>query len=180
MSKTAIRKGTFETNSSSVHSICISKKPVGNVKGKKISFYIGDYGWENESVDVGDYLYTAIMCKSNSEELLNKLKSILDKHEINYTFQPIERAFRYWGIDHSGETIDFVNAVLEDEDLLLRCLFNDDSVVYTGNDNDDARYDTCYQAEVNIEYFDKKCDKWVSKPNPHHKEDEYDYFIKRN
>lgn len=180
MSKTAIRKGTFETNSSSVHSICISKKPVGNVKGKKISFYIGDYGWENESVDVGDYLYTAIMCQNNSEELLNKLKSILDKHEIDYTFQPIERAFRWWGIDHSEETIDFVNAVLEDEDLLLRCLFNDDSVVYTGNDNDDARYDTCYQAEAHIEYFDSEYNKWASKPNPYHKEDEYDYFYKGN
>ena len=36
MSKTVIRNGMFETNSSSVHSICISKKPVENVKGKSI------------------------------------------------------------------------------------------------------------------------------------------------
>ncbi len=180
MSKTAIRKGTFETNSSSVHSICISKKPVGAVKGKKISFYLGDYGWENESVDVADYLYTAIMCQSNSEELLDKLKSILDKYEINYTFQPIERAFRWWGIDHSGETIDFVNAVLEDEDLLLRCLFNDDSVVYTGNDNDDARYDTCYQAIENKSCFNHEKNEWESKSNPYHDENNFDYFIKGN
>lgn len=68
----------FETNSSSVHSICISKKPVGDVKGKKISFYLGEYGWENSTVDTPDYLYTAIMCQNNSEELLDKLKSILD------------------------------------------------------------------------------------------------------
>ncbi len=150
------------------------------LRGKKIAFYLGEYGWEHETVDTSDYLYTAIMCQNNSEELLDKLKSILDKHEIDYTFQPIEKASRWWGIDHSEETIDFVNAVLEDEDLLLRCLFSDDSVVYTGNDNQDARYDTCDQAEVNIEYYDKKCDKWVSKPNPYHKEDEYDYFIKGN
>lgn len=180
MSKTAIRKGTFETNSSSVHSICISKKPVGNVKGKKISFYLGEYGWENNTDNTADYLYTAIMCQNNSEKFFDKLKSILDKYEIDYTFQPIEKASRWWGIDHSGETIDFVNAVLEDEDLLLRCLFNDDSIVYTGNDNQDARYDACDQAEAYIEHFDCECNKWVSKPNPYHKEDEYDYFYKGN
>ena len=39
MSKIAIRNGMFETNSSSVHSICISKKPVDNVRGRKLNFY---------------------------------------------------------------------------------------------------------------------------------------------
>lgn len=157
MSKTVIRNGIFETNSSSVHSICISKKPVENVKGKKIAFYLGEYGWENSTVDTPDYLYTAIMCQNNSKELLDKLKSILDKYEIDYTFQPEDKASRWWGIDHSGETIDFVNAVLEDEDLLLRCLFNDESVVYTGNDN--CRDDCCY---------------------PHRDETKFDYFMKGN
>lgn len=180
MSKTVIRKGTFETNSSSVHSICISKKSVGDVKGKKISFYLGEYGWENESVDVADYLYTAIMSRSDSDKFLDRLKVVLDKYNIEYTFQPIEKASRWWGIDHSYETTDFLNAVFKDEDLLLRCLFNDDSVVFTGNDNQDARYDTCDQAEAHIGYFDSEYNKWASKPNPYHKEDEYDYFYKGN
>lgn len=157
MSKTVIRNGMFETNSSSVHSICISKKPVENVKGKKIAFYLDEYGWEHETANTADYLYTAIMGFSDSEKLLDKLKLILDKYEIDYTFQPIEKASRWWGIDHSGETIDFVNAVLEDEDLLLRCLFNDESVVYTGNDN--CRDDCCY---------------------PHRDETKFDYFMKGN
>lgn len=156
MSKIVIRNGMFETNSSSVHSICISKKPVENVKGKKIAFYLGEYGWEYETVDTPDYLYTAIMCQSNSEELLDKLKSILDKYEIDYTFQPENKAKQY-GIDHGWETDEFVNAVLEDEDLLLRCLLNDDSVVYTGNDN--CRDDCCY---------------------PHRDETKFDYFMKGN
>lgn len=120
------------------------------------------------------------MCQYNSEELLDKLKSILDKYEIDYTFQPIEKASRWWGIDHSGETIDFVNAVLEDEDLLLRCLFNDDSVVYTGNDNNDARYDTCYQAIENKSCFNHEKNIWESKPNPYHDGNNFDYFIKGN
>lgn len=115
MSKIVVHNGVFETNSSSVHSICISKAPV-NPKGQTIGFYLGEFGWENETYRASNYLYTAIMCQYNSEELLDKLKSILDKYEIDYTFQPIEKASRWWGIDHSGETIDFVNAVLEDEE----------------------------------------------------------------
>lgn len=166
----------FETNSSSVHSICISKKPVGNVKGKKIVFYLGEYGWENSADNTADYLYTAIMCRYNSEELLDKLKSILDKYEIDYTFQPEDKASRWWGIDHSEDTIDFVNAVLEDEDLLLRCLFNDDSVVYTGNDNCGSNdcLDTCF---IGDKYY------WGDdgeELNPYHDENNFDYFIKGN
>lgn len=176
MSKTVIRNGMFETNSSSVHSICISKKPVGNVKGKKIAFYLGEYGWENSTVDTPDYLYTAIMCQSLSDYLLDKLKSILDKYEIDYTFQPIEKASRWWGIDHSGETIDFVNAVLEDEDLLLRYLFDNESVIYTGNDNCGSKdyLDTCF---IGDEYY------WGDggeKPNPYHDSENFDYFVKGN
>lgn len=180
MSKMVIRNGMFETNSSSVHSICISKKPVDDVKGKKINFYLGEFGWDNESVDVADYLYTAIMCRRDSDELLSKLKAILDKYNVEYTFQPEEKASRWWGIDHSYETSDFLNAVFEDEDLLLRCLFNNDSVVFTGNDNQEARYDACDQSEADISYFDRECKEWKSKPNPYHDETKYDYFIKGN
>ena len=54
-----IRAGVFETNSSSTHSIAISKKPV--VIGKSIRFGIGEFGWENDCVDTADYLYTAIL-----------------------------------------------------------------------------------------------------------------------
>ena len=148
MSKTVIRNGMFETNSSSVHSICISKKPVENVKGKKITFCLGEYGWEHETVDTADYLYTAIMCQNNYKELLDKLKSILDKYEIDYTFQPKDKSKEY-GIDHRYGINEFVNTVLDNENLLLRCLFADDSVVYTGNDNCyiEDYLDTCFISE---------------------------------
>ena len=175
MSKTVIRNGMFETNSSSVHSICISKKPVGNVKGKKIAFYLGEYGWENSTVDTPDYLYTAIMCQNNSEELLDKLKSILDKYEIDYTFQPEDKA-KWYGIDHGCETDEFVNAVLDNEDLLLRYLFDNESVIYTGNDNCGSKdyLDTCF---IGDEYY------WGDggeKPNPYHDSENFDYFVKGN
>lgn len=175
MSKTVIRNGIFETNSSSVHSICISKKPVGNVKGKKITFYLGEYGWEHETVDTPDYLYTAIMCQNNSEELLDKLKSILDKYEVDYTFQPEDKA-KWYSIDHGYGTDEFVNAVLDNEDLLLRYLFDNESVVYTGNDNCGSKdyLDTCF---IGDEYY------WGDggeKPNPYHDSENFDYFVKGN
>lgn len=186
MSKIVIRNGMFETNSSSVHSICISKKPVDDVRGRKLNFYLGEYHWEHESVDTKDYLYTAIMCQGEREELLDKLKFILDKHGVNYTFEPAKiktwtsesgRVHSYCengGIDHSDETIEFIYAVLSDEDLLLRCLFNDESVVYTGNDNCEHDYEGCFAGCKDC--YDHGA--WI--PNPYHDETKFDYFVKGN
>lgn len=134
-----IRKNVFETNSSSTHSIVISKAPV--TVGKHIYFGIGEYGWENDCVGITDYLYTAILCMGNSEELLEKLKDILDRHSIEYEFEePVyirdedDKWLDNGYIDQSYGTREFINAVLADDDMLMRCLFGN-SCVYTGNDN---------------------------------------------
>lgn len=84
--KRQIRNSVFETNSSSTHSIAISKKPV--VIGKFIKFNIGEFGWENDCVDTADYLYTAILDQDDDvrNDLLDRLKGILDKHSIEYEF----------------------------------------------------------------------------------------------
>ena len=84
--KVVIRKNTFETNSSSVHTICIAKEPVNNFQGSKIFFELDDFGWEFASVNKADYLYTAIMTSCKTEEYLDKLKAILDKNNITYGF----------------------------------------------------------------------------------------------
>lgn len=84
--KRQIRNSVFETNSSSVHSISISKQPIGNIP-KFVNFNIGEYGWENGTADTADYLYTAIIIQDNPEALLNRLKEILDKYEIEYCFK---------------------------------------------------------------------------------------------
>lgn len=70
-----IRNGVFETNSSSTHSICISKKPV-DADGCHVDFHFGEFGWENDDADVADYLYTAIyeLDRSGKDGLLDKLK----------------------------------------------------------------------------------------------------------
>ena len=83
--KRQIRSGVFETNSSSTHSIAIPKKSV--VAGEYISFSIGKFGWENDCVDTANYLYTAILEQNDRDELLDKLKDILNNHSIKYKFK---------------------------------------------------------------------------------------------
>ena len=173
-----IRRNVFETNSSSTHSICISKKPV-TADGQFIHFYIGEYGWENDCVDTANYLYTAILCMEDSEDLLEKLKDILNYHNINYEFEEPEYYEEGWlkhgYIDHSYDTREFIDAVLNNEDMLMRCLFGD-SYVYTGNDNSSDYDNMCYAAYDTIWDDDYK----NRIPNPNHDETKYDYFFKGN
>ena len=182
--KRQIRSSVFETNSSSTHSIAISKKPV--VIGTRLSFRVGEFGWENGIADTADYLYTGILEQENRDELLDKLKEILDKYEIEYYFQKPKLSKSEYGdyyylehgyVDHSYELKDFIEVVLSDEDLLMRYLFGD-STVYTGHDNQDSQPDGCdiadeyYWTEENGEYIQKK--------NPYHDSENYQYFYKGN
>lgn len=178
--KRQIRNSVFETNSSSIHSIVISKKPV--VIGKYISFNIGEFGWENDCVNIADYLYTSILCMKDSKELLEELKNILDRYSIEYEFEKpkyIEDEEYVWldygYIDHSDETREFIETVLNDEDMLMRCLFGN-SCVYTGNDNQDDCPSGCDIAKT--KYYDWDKNKYID--NPFHDEENYDYFYKRN
>lgn len=181
--KRQIRNSVFETNSSSTHSIAISKKPVAI--GKSIHFGIGEFGWENDCVGTTDYLYTAILEQDNREDLLDRLKEILDKYSIEYEFEEPEYIDSESGykwldngyIDHSNEVREFIFAVLNDEDLLMRCLFGD-SCVYTGNDNQDPHPAGCNIADkITWEYENGK---YIEMPNPYHDPENYDYFYKGN
>lgn len=172
-----IRRGVFESNSSSTHSICIQKKPA---MGNKIHFTFGEYGWEKRTVyDTASYLYTLIMNYNDADEKLARLKDILDAHGIKYTFEEKSGGFFENGyVDHDYEARDFVEAVLSNENLLFRYLFGFDSCIYTGNDNSSDDDDMCYAAFAYDKHWDGE--KWVETPNPNHKADEYDYFYKGN
>lgn len=182
--KRQIRSSVFETNSSSTHSIAISKAPA--VIGKSIHFGIGEFGWENSCADTADYLYTAILYVYSSEvaeEKIEHLKRILDKYDVSYEFEEPE----YWigssgnayldngYIDHGDELTEFLEAVFSNEDLLMRYLFGN-SIVYTGNDNQDERPSGCNIA--NAEYYDWDEKKWMK--NPYHDSENYEYFYKPN
>ena len=183
--KRQIRRSVFETNSSSTHSICISKKPAAI--RDFIHFRIGEFGWENDCVDTTDYLYTAILEQYEADELLERLKEILDNHSIEYEFEEpsydtsSDGQYKWLNdgyIDHANETRDFIFAVLNDEDMLMRCLFGADSCVYTGNDNQDCSPAGCNIADETMwEYKDGKC---IERKNPYHDPENYDYFFKSN
>lgn len=184
--KTQIRNSVFETNSSSTHSICISKKPVEVDKNKFIYFRLGEYGWSNGTANAASYLYTAIMCQKERYDLLNRLKEILDKHEIKYEFQEavihsfesngaLYSFLENGGIDHSENTMPFINSMLNDEDMLMRLLFSE-SNVYTGNDNEDHDFE--HKDIARAEYYSSKARGVVK--NEHHDTENYDYFFKGN
>lgn len=186
-----VRNGVFETNSSSTHSICIQKKPV-DADYSYITFNTGGYGWGEREVSLSDYLYTAILCldPDGKKGYLSKLKSILDSHCISYEFEWPEydekwHDYKDCYIDHYDETAPFVEAMLSDEDLLLRGLFGQDSVVYTGNDNEHWDEDCMctvanewyWYVDDDGDYKKKKVGNW---DNPYYDPDNYDYFYKSN
>lgn len=178
-----IRSNVFETNSSSTHSICISKKEPKI--GSYVHFGLGEYGWSNREVNPADYLYTAIMCQDGHEELLDKLKGILDSYGIMYDFEkPVYDEYGWLDngyIDHGYDTYGFINAVLNNEDMLMRLLFNSESTVYTGNDNQEGQPNGCNIADEYMWVYDND-DDWHGKevPNPYHDEENFDYFYKCN
>lgn len=169
------RKNVFETNSSSTHSICISKQDVKSLP-KSIHFGFGEYGWENdEYCDTENYLYTAIN-ECGMTDCIDKIKKILDKHNIIYTFDKVSKGKYFEGgyVDHCEELREFIEDICNDENKLLRYLFGN-SVIYTGNDNSNDNDDMCYSAEEFI--YD---DDYNKIPNPNHDSEHYEYYFKGN
>lgn len=145
--KIQARMGTFETNSSSTHAICISEKPTGRTDlPAVVEFSHGEFGWEYKTLtgvnQKASYLYQAICDvyfgqEDEKEACLQRIRSVLGKHDITCEFEKEKKGGWVWdGIDHGDECKDFVKAVLADEDKLMTYLFGD-AFVITGNDNDD-------------------------------------------
>ena len=183
-----IRQSVFETNSSSTHSIVIPKKT--NRTEQYIEFHIDVYGWENKTVtDTASYLYTAILYaypKEDAVEKIKRIKDVLNNHGVGYSFdKPVYYKCDWDGyetldngyVDHGCKLCDFIDVILDDEDMLLRYLF--DGVVYTGNDNQNTVSNGCNIANSGYWKIDDKGNEyWVN--NPYHDEDNYDYFYKGN
>lgn len=190
------RDSAFESNSSSCHSICVSKEKIDkdNLAGRYIHFTFGEYGCEQETVwDTASYFYTAILESPNCatfDDELNRLKAILDKYYINYSFQPVRKDKEYdcynaangnyYYINHGGECGWIVEAMLNNEDMLLRFLFGN-SCIETGSDNNGYDSDEpCFCAFETYWDYDDDSDEGVEKPHPLHNEEKYEYFFKGN
>lgn len=204
-----VRNGVFETNSSSTHSLCISKKEVVD-KPLHMEFYLRYFGWEESEYDPSDYIYTAIIAhdvQHKGDEWLPRLRSFLIENDVTWYFDNHEDMRDEWGydfgIDHESEILPAIDKLLDDHDMLARALFNNNSIVYTGNDNvDGAAYDKStvgheyhYVREDNVKKpdgddFDElisyyNSGNWIRKKtgnwdNPYYDPDNFDYIYKGN
>lgn len=143
--KRQIRKGIFETNSSSIHAITIVDDE-NLILPESISFRGGAFGWEQETyIDPesrASYLYTTIVDIGCVDEYVPKIKEILEKHQISFEFEQLNETKtdfldpkHYCFVDHAYQNKTFVDVICNDEKLLLNYLFGDGSSVCTGNDN---------------------------------------------
>lgn len=186
----SVRYNTFETNSSSTHSLAVPKE-MGYIPSN-ISFHFGDFGWGQESgIDPADYLYTAIV--TGDSEIRNKyvpmLKDIMKKYNIrakyaNYELSEYKYGDRteyyvdsnYGYVDHSYSLKPFLEWLFEDDERVVR--FISEGLVFTGNDNDD-------DSSAFIGRNEKEIYNWKTgedEPNPYYMRncDDYDWFYKGN
>ena len=149
----SIRKGVFETNSSSVHTIVIQKDPPKNIHPIKIQE--DDYGWGLEFLQTPEerasYFYTALCdCGEGLDEPVHdarlKMMSLLPK-DIRYEckFENGEDCY----IDHCDDLLPWLQDLIDDNDKFLRFIYGDKSYVRTGNDNTD--YDDFEYPEEGIQ-----------------------------
>lgn len=97
--KTQIRRGVFETNSSSVHSISIIKDNFkGSLPKRFVINYNGEFGWEgdtyDDSISKAAYLYQAIKYYTEKNANVNdekeRLQGLMDKFIGNLESYGIE------------------------------------------------------------------------------------------
>ena len=191
-----IRDNVFETNSSSTHSLCISKE---KFDPKNIPEYLNitadeDFGWRRDTYSTAEekanYIYE-VMCECGMIAELKDFKSKIKKLGIKASYPRMKKD--KWDdiviggyVDHAGEAAPFVHELLKDEDKLCRFLFDYKSVVYTGSDGEDDGDASCYVAEAaeNNGYtwgYDENGD-WneTRHIHPMYDPEHYEYFFKGN
>lgn len=183
-----IRKGVFETNSSSTHSIAI---PRSCGTPNYMSFHVGEFGWAFEEVDAADYFYTALYTTSETitelEAKTERLKDILRSYDIEADFAYIECEERNGWLSHDGyidhgyELKDFVDELLNDGNKLVRFLSG--GLVFTGNDNSDTE-ERCFinRDEEYMDDYDWHNRKTFKIKNPYYMSDwdNYEWYYKGN
>lgn len=191
-----IRNGVFETNSSSTHSLCISKEKfdVANIPDYLNISADEDFGWSqiayNTPEEKANYIFE-VMCECGMIAEIKDFKNKIKKLGIKASYPKLVKD--KWGcvdiggyVDHAGEAVPFVHELLKDNDKLCRFLFNPKSVIYTGSDSAEDCNAACYVAESaenggHTWGYDEN-DEW----NEHHHihpmydPDNYEYYFKGN
>lgn len=133
-----VRKGIFETNSSSSHSIHIdsdvSLMDTSMIPNEDGVIYIssGEYGWEwgklTSAHEKASYCYTD---NGDTDMIKKVIKEQTGAKKVKFRFDD-----GYSGIDHQSQGNS--SEAFKDEDTLRNLIFNPKSIIYTGNDNDEA------------------------------------------
>lgn len=182
-----IRKNIFETNSSSTHVLAISKKSDYTLP-EKLRFDFGEFGWGYEVYrDVksrASYLITAIYSfnKETVKIYLNKLANILEENNIQYSFPEPEPREEYDGydldysyVDHAYELKPWLDNILDNPDKVLRFLFNNDSYITTGNDNENGFMFPNKEINYDSDGYNKNWDELIEE-----EQKSFDLFFKGN
>ena len=151
-----IRKGVFETNSSSTHSISLSNDKDLRYHIKKANnkivldtipeedgvcyIYPGAFEWEeqtyNDAATKASYCLTWIKTYRNKKEYLDMLKRVIKRVNKSRIVKFVKQDNEYypWGnIDHQSD--DVCEPVFRDEESLENFIFNSKSILRTDNDN---------------------------------------------
>lgn len=143
-----IRKGVFETNSSSTHSLTIESTsflidtiiPEDGI----VNIKPGEFGWEwekfNDAYTKASYCLTGIQYVSDKEEALSNLKEVIQKHTLCDEVNLIQGSDDYddenYGyIDHQSREWGELDNLLFDKEKLHNFIFNKKSWLFLGNDN---------------------------------------------
>ena len=166
-----IRRGCFETNSSSVHAICIATDGIIE-KARYLIFSFGEYGWEEahlySSQEKLSYALTALFnaYPYNYEDVVEKYNELREwfredgiQMQLFFDDSTDDAVFgktiwscgdAYWhdcgSLDHADEAKEFVDYIFDSKENMFAYLFNENSYVETGNDNSDyiPRVDVAY------------------------------------
>lgn len=134
-----VRKGQFETNSSSTHAISISKGD-GDVIYDSLEIpedgtYVvtgGEFGWEWKLYsDPETKISYAYEDNRDSYDRLDMLKRVIMEHTGAKDVVFMEETGGY--IDH--QSMGTSQDAFESDETLKRFLFDPRSILYTGNDN---------------------------------------------
>lgn len=162
-----VRNNIFETNSSSSHSFVLSEGPLTNPdindlvpdENGVVHLMGGTFGWEwrsyNDSFTKANYCAVYALTK-NRDDWYDRLVDVIMEYtgatEVNADKISTSWSDPYYSyIDH--ESMDILDEVFNDKDDLAKFIFDPESILYTGNDNE--------QAPPN--FYDKPGTKYLSK-----------------
>ena len=144
-----IRQNVFETNSSSTHSISISENSIGILDticpddNGIITLRGGQFGWEWEKTNnsLTKANYCAVDCVSNTDleqMLIDVIKDHTGAKDVVFGFDTdcynFSAELSY--IDHQSRGTS--KEAFKDKETLKNFIFNSESVLYLGNDNENA------------------------------------------